>query len=93
MPIRSLGAALATLFVAAAAGTGTVDEIPSGSVYTVAAIRVERNVALSDRAIRDVMLTKAARWYEPWQRRDTFDPALFRTDLARVQTLLRESGY
>jgi outer membrane protein insertion porin family/translocation and assembly module TamA len=71
----------------------TLDDVVPGSVYAVGAIRVQGNAAVSTRAIRNVMLTRAPLWYRPWQRKPTFNPGLFRTDLARIRMLLRESGY
>jgi len=90
---RLIAAALIALICVSAAGAITVDELPRGGVYKVRAVRVEGNHAVSDRAIRAVMLTKAPPWYKPWKRKETLNPALLRTDLARVETLLRESGH
>jgi len=87
-----IAAALTALCCAPAAGAVTVDELPPGGVYKVRAIRIEGDAGVSARAIRGVMLTKVPPWYKPWQRQETFNPSLLRTDLARVQTLLRESG-
>ena len=42
------------------------------------------------------MLTRLPPWYQPWKRWRTkvvFNPQIFRTDLERVQTALRESGH
>jgi outer membrane protein assembly complex protein YaeT len=90
---RLIAAALIALICASAAGAITVDELPRDAVYKIRAVRIEGNHAVGDRAIRAVMLTKAPPWYKPWKRKETLNPALLRTDFARVETLLRESGH
>lgn len=74
----------------------SVDDLPAGAVYTVTRIRVEGAEQVSKGAIRDAMLSTPPPWYKPWKRwfePVTFNPDLFRKDLERVTTLLRESGY
>jgi outer membrane protein assembly complex protein YaeT len=90
---RVIVAVLIALIGAAGAGAVTLDEVAPGSVYSVGAIRVQGNAAVSGRAIRGAMLTSAPLWYKPWQRKPSFNPRLFRADLERVAMLLRESGY
>jgi outer membrane protein assembly complex protein YaeT len=78
------------------ASAATLDDLPSNAVYQVTRIRVEGAGHVGKRAILDTMLSTPPPWYKPWKRwseRSTFNPELFRTDLDRVNTLLRESGY
>src|SRR5207253_11327915 len=42
------------------------------------------------------ILTQRPPWYHPWKRwrtKTAFNPQIFRTDLERVRTALRESGH
>jgi len=70
-----------------------LDDLPPGAVYTVRAIRIEENATVSDRTIRKTMLTHVRPLWAPWRRKEVFNPSLFRTDLERIRTLLRESGH
>lgn len=90
---RVLAVALIALICAWPAGAVTVDDLPSGGVLTVRAIRIEGRTGVSRRALRNVMLTRVPPWYQPWKPRRTFNPMLFRSDLERVRGFLRESGY
>src|SRR6185295_500010 len=90
---RVAAAALIAVTCARTAAAVTLDELPRGGVYKLRAIRIEGNARVSASAIRGVMLSKVAPWYKPWVPRPTFNPALLRTDLARVEALLRESGF
>jgi outer membrane protein insertion porin family/translocation and assembly module TamA len=96
MRARSVLVSLIALLIAGDAAAVTVDELPAGAVFTVGAIRVEGANDVSARTLRDGMLTKLPPWYRPWKRWRTvvvFNPQIFRTDLERVRTVLRESGH
>jgi outer membrane protein assembly complex protein YaeT len=92
-----IAAALAVVTVWAEATQGaTVDDVPPGSVHRVAAIRIEGAGDLSASAIREVMQTRVPPWYQPWKRwldPTIFNPRVFRADLDRIATALRESGH
>jgi len=91
-----IGAGLVALLIADPAAALTVDELPAGSVYTVRAVRIEGVSFLTARSLRAAMLTQRPPWYQPWKRwrkKTVFNPQLFRTDLDRVRTALRESGH
>jgi outer membrane protein assembly complex protein YaeT len=90
---RVIVAALCALLCTARATAMTVDDLPADAAYTIKTIRVDGNHSLSDRAIRGVMLLKVPPFWKPWQAHPQFNADLFRTDLARIQTLLRESGH
>ncbi len=95
MGVRSLVAALIALLAACDAAALTVDELPSG-VYTVRAVRIEGVSWTTARTLANAMITKVPPWYEPWKRwrkKVTFNPQIFRTDLDRIATTLRESGH
>ncbi len=91
-----IAAGLIALLIATVAAALTVDELPAGGVYTVRAVRIEGVSFLTARTLRAVMLTQRPPWYQPWKRWRTktiFNPQIFRTDLERVRTALRESGH
>src|SRR4029079_13124182 len=95
MWVRPIVAALFALAAAREAAALTVDELPSG-VYAVRAVRIEGVSWMTARTLADVMVTKVPPWYQPWKRwrqKVTFNPQIFRTDLDRVATALRESGH
>lgn len=95
MGVRSIVVALLALLIACDAVALTVDELPPG-VYRLRAVRINGVSFLAARSLRSTMLTQVPPWYEPWKRwRRTFvfNPQLFRTDLERVATGLRESGH
>lgn len=89
-----LGTVFAVVLAVAPASAMTVQELPAGGPYTLAAIDVETTEGVSTSAVREVMLTKLPPWWKPWQRwKDTpFNPDVFATDLERVRALLRRSG-
>lgn len=72
----------------------TVQELPAGGAYTVAAIAVETTGGVSASAVRGEMLTKLPPWWKPWQRwkATPFNADVFATDLERVRAFLRRSG-
>ena len=91
-----MAAAVLAVLVATRVGAVTVDQLPRGAVYTVTGVRVEGTERVQAGALKDAMLTKLPPWWKPWVRwRDevTLNPELFRSDLERVQTFLREAGY
>ncbi|MBI3767334.1 MAG: BamA/TamA family outer membrane protein [Deltaproteobacteria bacterium] len=96
MRLRAMVAGLIALLIACDVAAVTVDELPAGAVYTVRAIRVEGARAVAASTLRDAMLTKLPPWYHLWARwrsRVVFNPQIFRSDLERVRTVLRESGH
>ena len=90
---RVIAAALCALLCAARATAMTVDDLPSDAVYTLKAIQIDGNHSVSDSEIRGVMLLKVPPFWKPWKAHPKFNADLFRTDLERIQTLLRESGH
>ncbi len=95
MRVWGIAAGLVSLLIATAAAALTVDELPAG-VFTVRTVRIEGVSILTARALRAAMLTQRPPWYRPWKRwrtKTAFNPQIFRTDLDRVRTALRESGH
>lgn len=96
MQARAIVAGLIVLVVARSAAAVTVDELLSGGVYTVRAVRVEGVRDVSPATVREAMLTQRPPWYrfwKWWRTKVVFNAQIFRTDLERIRTALRESGH
>ncbi|HYD49676.1 MAG TPA: BamA/TamA family outer membrane protein [Terriglobales bacterium] len=87
---------LLSLLLPVSAGALTVDELADNDVYTVRSVKVEGVGYLLARSLRGSMLSTPPPWYTPWRRwldPPRFNPEILRSDLDRIRTRLRESGY
>ena len=87
---------LLSLCTGGSAGALSIEELPPAAEYALTAVRIEGAHGVSARSVRGVMLSRVHPWYTPWRRwldPVAFNAAILRTDLERVDTLLRESGY
>lgn len=84
---------LAALLAASPAAGVSIDQLDPGRDWRIDRLRLRGNDAVSARAIRAEMLTRARPWYVVWRRRPVFDPGTFAADLERLRLLYRRRGY
>lgn len=71
----------------------SLDGLDLGVEWKLKAVRIRGNRAVPKRELRKAIETQPRRWFAIWRKRPAFDPAAFRTDLARLQRAYRARGF